>query len=141
MRRTGMEFRAIFRAETPTHRRYRDHLTVILVVTIGVDVICTVLAYFLERHLPEAPARSSKGAASTSTRRVNDRLAGDEALEEVPQLPLGRIGEAGVDGGGLDDGARRGGEEAEALGLAQLGQGARRGRGLPRSRPRRRARL
>jgi hypothetical protein len=50
MRRTGREFRAIFRAETPTHRRYRDHLTAILVVTIGVDVICTVLAYFLERH-------------------------------------------------------------------------------------------
>jgi hypothetical protein len=50
MRRTGEEFRAIFRAETPTHRRYRDHLTAILVVTIGVDVVCTVLAYFLERH-------------------------------------------------------------------------------------------
>jgi hypothetical protein len=50
MRRTGREFRAIFRAETPTHRRYRDHLIVILLVTIGVDVVCSVLAYFLERH-------------------------------------------------------------------------------------------
>jgi hypothetical protein len=50
MRRTGREFRAIFRAETPTHRRYRDHLIAILVVTIGVDVVCTVLTYFLERH-------------------------------------------------------------------------------------------
>jgi hypothetical protein len=26
MRRTGRELRAILRAETPTHRRYRDHL-------------------------------------------------------------------------------------------------------------------
>jgi hypothetical protein len=50
MRRAGRELRAVFRAETPTHRRYRDHLTAIVVVTIGVDLICTVLAYFLERH-------------------------------------------------------------------------------------------
>jgi hypothetical protein len=50
MRRTGRELRAIARAETPTHRRYRDHLTVIVIATIGIDLICTVLAYFLERH-------------------------------------------------------------------------------------------
>jgi hypothetical protein len=50
MRRTGREFRAVFRAETPTHRRYRDHLTVIVIVTIIVDLICTVLAFLLERH-------------------------------------------------------------------------------------------
>jgi hypothetical protein len=50
MRRTGRELRAVFRAETPTHRRYRDHLTIIAVVTIGVDLLCTLLAYFLERH-------------------------------------------------------------------------------------------
>jgi hypothetical protein len=50
MRRTGRELRAVFRAETPTHRRYRDHLTVIVVVTIGVDLFCTLLAYLLERH-------------------------------------------------------------------------------------------
>ena len=50
MRRTRRELRAILRAETPVHRRYRDHLTAILVVTIGVDLVCTVLAYFLERH-------------------------------------------------------------------------------------------
>jgi hypothetical protein len=50
MRRAGRELRAVFRAETATHRRYRDHLTAVLVVTIGVDLVCTVLAYFLERH-------------------------------------------------------------------------------------------
>jgi hypothetical protein len=50
MRRAGRELRAIARAETPTHRRYRDHLTVIVIATIGIDLICTVLAYFLERH-------------------------------------------------------------------------------------------
>lgn len=50
MRRTGNELRAVARAETPTHRRYRDHLTIIVVATISVDLICTVLAYFFERH-------------------------------------------------------------------------------------------
>src|ERR1700761_8988959 len=50
IRRTVRELRAIFRAETPTHRRYRDHLTMIAVVTVGVDLACTVLAFFLERH-------------------------------------------------------------------------------------------
>lgn len=50
LRNAGSELRAVFRAETPTHRRFRDHLTVIVLATIGVDVVCAVLAYFLERH-------------------------------------------------------------------------------------------
>jgi hypothetical protein len=50
MRRAGRELRAVARAETPTHRRYRDHLTVIVVVTIIIDLICTVLAYLFERR-------------------------------------------------------------------------------------------
>jgi hypothetical protein len=50
MRHAGGELRAVLRAETPTHRRFRDHLTVIALATIGIDLLCTVLAYFLERH-------------------------------------------------------------------------------------------
>jgi hypothetical protein len=50
MRRTCRELGAVLRAETPTHRRYRDHLTMIVVVTIGVDLVCTLLAYLFERH-------------------------------------------------------------------------------------------
>jgi hypothetical protein len=50
MRRACRELRAVLGGETPTHRRYRDHLTIIVVVTIVVDLLCTVLAYFLERH-------------------------------------------------------------------------------------------
>lgn len=50
MARTGGELRAILRGKTPTHRRYRDHLTVIALATIGVDLVCTVLAFLLERH-------------------------------------------------------------------------------------------
>ncbi|MBA3866413.1 MAG: hypothetical protein H0X42_08740 [Solirubrobacterales bacterium] len=43
----------MFRAETPTHRRYRGHLAVIAIATIGIDLICAFLAYFLERHAPQ----------------------------------------------------------------------------------------
>jgi hypothetical protein len=50
LHRTTGELRRILRGETPTHRRYREHLTVIVVTTIGVDLVCTVLAFFLERH-------------------------------------------------------------------------------------------
>jgi hypothetical protein len=50
MRRARNELLAVARAETPTHRRYRDHLTVIAVATIGVDLICAVLAFYLERR-------------------------------------------------------------------------------------------
>jgi hypothetical protein len=50
----GRELRAVFRAETQTHRRYRDHLTVIALATLGVDLVCAVLAYFLERHAAQS---------------------------------------------------------------------------------------
>jgi hypothetical protein len=49
LRHAREELWAVMRAATPTHRRYRDHLTAIVLATLGVDVICTVLAYFLER--------------------------------------------------------------------------------------------
>jgi hypothetical protein len=48
------ELRAVLGAEAPTHRRYRDHLTMIVVVTIGVDILCTVLAHLLEELNPKA---------------------------------------------------------------------------------------
>jgi hypothetical protein len=58
MRRTGRELRAVLRAETPTHRRYRDHLIVIALVTIGVDLLCAVLAYLLERKAAGSEVRT-----------------------------------------------------------------------------------
>jgi hypothetical protein len=64
MRRSGRELRAVLRAETPTHRRYRDHLIVILVATIAIDLLCAVLAYFLERHAPGADIHTFGSAFS-----------------------------------------------------------------------------
>jgi hypothetical protein len=46
----GREFRDVLRAATPTHRRLRDHLVTITVVTVGVDLFCAIAAFLLERH-------------------------------------------------------------------------------------------
>jgi hypothetical protein len=73
----GRELLAVLRAQTPTHRRFRDHLTVIAVATIGVDVICAVLAYFLERHAAQTEI-STLGSAffwtSTQLLTVSSQL-------------------------------------------------------------------
>jgi hypothetical protein len=44
----GAEVRKVIRAESRPHGRLRDHLVVIFLLTVGVDLICAVLAYLLE---------------------------------------------------------------------------------------------
>jgi hypothetical protein len=44
------ETRKVARAATRTHRRLRDRLVGIALLTLGVDLICAVAAFFLERH-------------------------------------------------------------------------------------------
>jgi hypothetical protein len=46
------EVRWVLRAQTPTHGRLRAALTVIVVTTVGVDVVCAALAFLFERHVP-----------------------------------------------------------------------------------------
>jgi hypothetical protein len=43
----------VARATTPTHRRLRDDLTAIAFATLGVDLICALAAFLVERHSPE----------------------------------------------------------------------------------------
>jgi hypothetical protein len=43
------EIRGVVRAETHVHERLRDRVAAILFATVGVDLICAVLAYVLER--------------------------------------------------------------------------------------------
>ena len=45
----GREIYHVARASTTTHRRLRDRVTAIAVATIGVDLICSALVFFLER--------------------------------------------------------------------------------------------
>jgi hypothetical protein len=56
------EVRDVFRARTPTHGRLRDHITALLFVTVGVDLVCAVLAFLFERHAKQTQI-SSFGSA------------------------------------------------------------------------------
>ena len=51
IRAASHELRSVLRARTPTHGRLRATLTVILITTIGVDLVCAVLAFAFERHV------------------------------------------------------------------------------------------
>ncbi len=46
------------RARTPTHQRFRGRLAAILVATIGVDLICAVLALLFEQHAKQTQLKS-----------------------------------------------------------------------------------
>jgi hypothetical protein len=77
MRKAGRELRSVLRAETPTHRRYRDRLTVVIVATVCVDLICAVLAYFLERHADHTEIKTIGSAffwTSTQLLTVSSQL-------------------------------------------------------------------
>jgi hypothetical protein len=48
MRCTAAEIRQIARAGTPTHSRLRDRLVALAVMTVGIDLICALLALLFE---------------------------------------------------------------------------------------------
>ncbi len=66
----GREVRDVLRAATDTHRRLRNHLVVIAVATVGVDAVCTILGYFLERHSPETDIKTLGSAAFWTTTQL-----------------------------------------------------------------------
>lgn len=64
------EVRDVFSAATTTHRRLRNILVTLAVATVGVDVLCAVLGYFLERHSPETDIKSLGSAAFWTTTQL-----------------------------------------------------------------------
>jgi hypothetical protein len=46
------EIRQVLRGQTPTHARLRDTLMVLVVATVGIDLVCAVLILIFERHVP-----------------------------------------------------------------------------------------
>jgi hypothetical protein len=54
----GTGIRDVFRARTPTHARLRDQLVAVLTVTIGVDLLCALLAFLFERHSQQTQIKS-----------------------------------------------------------------------------------
>jgi hypothetical protein len=62
LRGTAGEVREVLRARTPTHARLRDRLVGIALATIGIDVVCAVLAFLFEHHQKQTQI-SSFGSA------------------------------------------------------------------------------
>jgi hypothetical protein len=89
LRNAAGEVRAVARAATPTHRRLRDHLVAIAVATLGVDLLCTIVAFLLERHASETEIKTLGSAAFWTTTQLltvsssvkNPISAGGRALD------------------------------------------------------------
>jgi len=64
------EFRDVLRGATPTHRRLRDHLVTITVVTVGVDLLCAIVAFLLERHSVQTEIKTFGSAAFWTTTQL-----------------------------------------------------------------------
>ncbi len=70
LRETGREVRAVLRAETPTHSRLRDRLAAVALVTVGVDLICAVLAFLFEHHQQQTQIKSFGSAMFWTTTQM-----------------------------------------------------------------------
>ncbi|HEX3833029.1 MAG TPA: hypothetical protein VHW04_13725 [Solirubrobacteraceae bacterium] len=66
----GREVRDVLRAATPTHRRLRDALVAIATATIGVDLICAIAAFLLERHTHQTEIHTFGSAAFWTTTQL-----------------------------------------------------------------------
>ncbi len=70
LRSAAREVYDVLRAATATHRRLRDHLTAILFATVGVDVVCALVAFLLERHASETEIKTFGSAAFWTTTQL-----------------------------------------------------------------------
>jgi ABC-type phosphate/phosphonate transport system permease subunit len=64
------EVRAVLRAETPTHGRLRDRLVVIALITVGIDLVCAVLAFIFEHHQQQTQIKSLGSALFWTTTQM-----------------------------------------------------------------------
>jgi len=93
MRRAGREAREVARAGTPTHGRLRDQLLAVLIATIGVNLICAVLALLFEQHEKQTQVKSFGSALFwTST-----QLLTVSSSVQNPISTAGRILDVGME--------------------------------------------
>lgn len=64
------ELRDVARAATSTHRRLRDRLLVVVMATIGVDLICAVLALLTERDANQSEVKTFWSALFWTTTQL-----------------------------------------------------------------------
>jgi hypothetical protein len=71
------EIRRVARAQTQAHGRLRDHIVGIVLLTLGVNLVCAVLAFLLEHNQPGTEIRSFGSAifwTSTQLLTVSSQL-------------------------------------------------------------------
>lgn len=67
---TAAEVREVFRAGTPTHSRLRDRLVAIALATVGVDIVCAILAFLFEHHQKQTQLESLGSALFWTTTQL-----------------------------------------------------------------------
>jgi hypothetical protein len=70
LRTAVRELRDVLRAATPTHRRLRDLLVALSLVTVGVDLLCAIVAFLLERHAQQTEINTFGSAAFWTTTQL-----------------------------------------------------------------------
>ena len=60
----------MIRGATTTHRSLRNILVSVAVATVGIDLLCAVLAYLLERHGHETDVQTFGSAAFWTTTQL-----------------------------------------------------------------------
>ena len=70
VRALGSEVGLVIRGGTPAHGALRERVTALFAVTIGVDLVCSVLALVLERHVPQTDIQSFGSALFWTTTQL-----------------------------------------------------------------------
>jgi len=70
LRSAAGEFGDVLRAATATHRRLRDQLVAIIVATVGIDLLCAIAAFLLERRSEQTEIKTFGSAAFWTTTQL-----------------------------------------------------------------------
>jgi hypothetical protein len=70
VREMVVEVRNVVRAETPTHGRLRDRLVAVAAATVGLDLICAVLAFLFEHHQKQTQIKTLGSALFWTTTQM-----------------------------------------------------------------------
>ena len=64
------ELHRVIRANTPIHRRLRDRLLALTITTVGIDLVCALLAYLFEHDQQQSQIRTFGSALFWTTTQL-----------------------------------------------------------------------
>ncbi len=67
---TAGELRDVLRGASATHRRLRDILVALTLCTLGVDLVCAILAFLLEHHSQQTDIKTFGSAVFWTTTQL-----------------------------------------------------------------------